>query len=100
MGDPNDNKQPFRLLGLMIIVFLGVLIVLGSGGGDSYVDEDPNIGWIEISSSYIRLVDGQPYTNLVGQPSSMPHILHINALDYVAFSAFMTTLILVLMFRG
>ncbi len=63
---PNIGNILLRALGLPLLIILGVLSALGSGGGDSYVDEDPNIGWVKISSSYIRLVDGQPHANLSG----------------------------------
>lgn len=56
-----------RLVGLVVVILLGFLTTVGSGGGDDYVEDEPNIGWIEISYYYIQVDDtGVTHAHLSG----------------------------------
>lgn len=71
-----------RYVCLIFVVTFGLITIIGSGGGGgggySGSDEDSNIGWLEITSSPVRLnAEGEPYAYVNGTAFESPgYIAH------------------------
>jgi len=63
-----------RAFCLIIVVIFGLAAIVGSGGGGGGgSDEDSNIGWLEITSSPVRLnAEGEPYAYVNGTAFESP----------------------------